>query len=148
MQLVFPRLAAPEAGGLAAISSRLLVSEVMSRDVAFVAPSASLREFLDRVEQHEAYADVARALLAGGAAEDALVRLRQLSPDDEFFEGERDAGELLGWLADRYSLSARLIRNRRVKVGAFTARALRRRDVPEGQKARAIVECCAGLARS
>jgi len=110
-------------------------------------PSASLQEFLERVEQHEAYAEVARALLAGGSAGDALARLRKLSPDDEFFEGERDADELLEWLADRYSLSARLIRNRRVKVGAFTARVLRRRDVGAGEKGRAIVECCAGLAR-
>lgn len=110
-------------------------------------PSASLPEFLERVERHEAYAQVARALLAGGSPAAALARLRELAPDDAFFEGERDAGELLGWLADRYSLSARLIRNRRVKVGAFTARVLRRRDVAEGEKPAAIVECCARLAR-
>jgi len=109
-------------------------------------PSSSLEEFLERVEQHEAYAEVARALLGGGALADALARLRTLSPDDEFFAGERERDELLGWLADRYSLSARLIRNRRVKVGAFTARVLRRRDVPEGTKARAIAQCCAALA--
>src|SRR5512138_205499 len=101
-------------------------------------PSSSLPEFLERVEQHEAYAEVARSLLGGGSAADALAKLRELSPDDEFFVGERDRDELLSWLADRYSLSARLIRNRRVKVGAFTARVLRRRDVPEGTKGRAI----------
>jgi len=110
-------------------------------------PSASLQEFLERIEQHEAYAEVARALLAGEPAAAALKRLRKLSPDDEFFGAERERDELLGWLSDRYSLSGRLIRNRRVKVGAFTARVLRRRDVAEGEKAKAIVECCAGLAR-
>jgi ATP-dependent helicase HepA len=110
-------------------------------------PSSSLQDFLERVEQHEAYAEIARALLAGGEAGAALAKLRKLSPDDEFFEGDRDRDELLGWLSDRYSLSARLIRNRRVKVGAFTARVLRRRDVGEGEKPRAIAECCAGLAR-
>jgi ATP-dependent helicase HepA len=118
------------------------------RLLAMVEPVASstLPEFLERVEQHEAYAEVARALLGGGAVPDALATLRKLSPDDEFFQGERERDELLGWLADRYSLSARLIRNRRVKVGAFTARVLRRRDVPEGTKARSIAQCCAALA--
>ena len=110
-------------------------------------PSSSLQEFLERVEQHEAYAEIARALLAGGKPDAALAKLRELSPDDEFFEADRDGEELLGWLSDRYSLSGRLIRNRRVKVGAFTARVLRRRDVGEGEKARALAEGCAALAR-
>jgi ATP-dependent helicase HepA len=110
-------------------------------------PSASLDEFLDRIESHEAYAEVARKLLAGGPVGEALKALRRLSPDDPFFEGKPKQPELLDWLADRYGLSSRLIRNRRVKVGAFTARVLRRADVGEGEKARAIVACCAGLAK-
>lgn len=110
-------------------------------------PSSTLEEFLERVEQHESYARIARSLLAGESAGEARKKLRKLSPDDDFFEEERDGDELLAWLSDRYSLSARLIRNRRVKVGAFTARVLRRRDVAAGEKAKAIVECCAGLAR-
>jgi len=55
---------------------------------------------------------------------------------------------ILSHLADRYSLSARLIRNRRVKVGAFTARVLRRTDVAEGGKRAALVALCARLARA
>ncbi|HET9552929.1 MAG TPA: SNF2-related protein [Anaeromyxobacteraceae bacterium] len=117
-------------------------------------PTTSEEGFLTRLEQHEAYAAVARDLLAGGPVAAAAKRLVELSPDDDLFaslatlpeeDGERD--RLLAHLADRYSLSARLIRNRRVKVGAFTARALRRQDVGEGEKARALVDLCAGLAR-
>jgi ATP-dependent helicase HepA len=113
-------------------------------------PSTSLEEFLARLEQHEAYADVARALLAGGSVDDALPRLRELAPGDDFFSGAAplpDRATLLGHLAERYSLSARLVRNRRVKVGAFTARVLRRVDVAEGGKRAALVELCARLAR-
>ncbi len=113
-------------------------------------PSTSLDEFLARLEQHEAYADVARALLAGGAIPDALARLAALAPGDDFFsraEPLPGRAALLAHLADRYSLSARLVRNRRVKVGAFTARVLRRADVAEGGKRAALVALCARLAR-
>src|SRR5512138_642646 len=113
-------------------------------------PSTSLKEFLARLEQHEAYAEIARGLLAGGHVGPALKQLRELAPGDEFFSGAPpapDRGTLLAHLADRYSLSARLVRNRRVKVGAFTARALRRVDVAEGAKRPALVELCARLAR-
>src|SRR5512134_1666870 len=48
-------------------------------------PSTSLDEFLARLEQHEAYAEIARALLARGSVEAALEQLRELSPGDEFF---------------------------------------------------------------
>jgi ATP-dependent helicase HepA len=110
-------------------------------------PTTSEAGFLQRLEQHEAYAEVARALLAGGRPADALKKLRQLSPDDAFFKEARPAEALLAHLADRYSLSARLIRNRRVKVGAFTARRLNRLDVAKGAKAKALVDLCARLAR-
>src|SRR6266545_4250056 len=42
-------------------------------------PSTSEKDFLVRLEQHEAYADVARSLLAGGPVADALERLRVLA---------------------------------------------------------------------
>ena len=110
-------------------------------------PTTSEEGFLKRLEQHEAYADLARELLAGAPVSAALKVLRKLAPDDlTFEEGSLSRGELLGYLADRYSLSARLIRNRRVKVGAFTSRVLRREDVGEGGKAKALAELCANLA--
>jgi ATP-dependent helicase HepA len=114
-------------------------------------PSTSLDAFLARLEQHEAYAEVARALLAGAPIAEAAAALRRLSPEDPLFAREDPAPgrlELLGHLADRYSLSARLVRNRRVKVGAFTARVLRREDVGEGEKPAALVALCARLARA
>ncbi len=112
-------------------------------------PTTSLEGFLVRLEQHEGFARVARALLAGGPVEDAIAELRKLAPDDEAFaKRARPSREaLLAHLADRYSLSARLVRNRRVKVGAFTARVLRREDVPEGAKRSALVALCARLAK-
>ncbi len=112
-------------------------------------PTTSEAGFLKRLEQHEAYAEVARELLAGGPLEAALQALRELSPDDALLEeagAELDRDELLAHLADRYSLSARLIRNRRVKVGAFTARQLARADVAAGQKQKALTDLLAGLA--
>jgi ATP-dependent helicase HepA len=112
-------------------------------------PSTSEEEFLARLEQHEAYAEIARGLLAGAPVEGALKRLRDLAPGDDFFshaEPQPHRLALLAHLADRYSLSARLIRNRRVKVGAFTARVLRRADVAEGAKRAALVELLAKLA--
>jgi ATP-dependent helicase HepA len=110
-------------------------------------PSTSLEAFLRRLEQHEAFAAVARSLLAGGAAGDALGRLRALAPDDAFFATAGTAEEILAHLADRYSLSARLVRNRRVKVGAFTARVLRRQDVGDGERPAALVRLASALAR-
>ena len=122
------------------------------RLLALVEPVASTSEgeFLARLEQHESYADVARGLLAGASVAEALELLRKLSPGDDFFSHAEPLPHrlaLLGHLADRYSLSARLVRNRRVKVGAFTARVLRRTDVAEGAKRAALVELCAKLAK-
>ena len=47
-----------------------------------------------------------------------------------------------GW---RYGLSARLVRNRRARVGAVTERVLRRVDVPAGGKRAARVVLCSRL---
>src|SRR5512138_2665314 len=112
-------------------------------------PSTSLDEFVARLEKHEAYAEVARRLLAGADVAAAISELRRLSPGDDLFSAPEppDRLALLAHLADRYSLSARLVRNRRVKVGAFTARVLRRTDVSAGGKRGALVGLCAGLAR-
>jgi ATP-dependent helicase HepA len=121
------------------------------RLLALVEPVAttSEKEFLARLDQHDAYADVARGLLAGAPVADALELLGKLSPGDDFFSRAEPLPHrlaLLAHLADRYSLSARLVRNRRVKVGAFTARKLRRTDVPAGAKRQALVDLCARLA--
>ncbi len=117
-------------------------------------PTTTLEAFLARLEAHEAYAAVARDLLAGGKVDEALVRLRELSPDDEAFAapaGKKKGpsrAALLEHLASRYGLSSRLVRNRRVKVGAFTRRVLRREDVAEGGKIDAAAALCGNLARA
>jgi ATP-dependent helicase HepA len=112
-------------------------------------PSTDVEGFLARLEQHEAYATVARELLSGGTVKAALKTLRKLSPDDATFEhSDQTRDDLLAHLADHYSLSARLIRNRRVKVGAFTARQLQRFDVEKGGRKQALVDLCAGLAKA
>ncbi|HET8733899.1 MAG TPA: SNF2-related protein, partial [Anaeromyxobacteraceae bacterium] len=117
-------------------------------------PSTTLEQFLSRLESHEAFAAVARDLLEGGKVEDALARLRKLAPDDPAFAapGGKKKGPsraaLLEHVADRYGLSARLVRNRRAKVGAFTKRVLRRDDVPEGGKIEAAAALCGRLARA
>src|SRR5512136_119337 len=118
-------------------------------------PTESLEAFLARLDDHEAFAAVARDLLAGGRVEDALARLRALAPDDPLLapapggKPRRIArARLLEHLASRYSLSSRLVRNRRVKVGAFTRRMLRREDVAEGAKLDAAAALCGRLARA
>ncbi|BDG04215.1 RNA polymerase-associated protein RapA [Anaeromyxobacter oryzae] len=113
-------------------------------------PSTSIDDFLVRLEQHEAYAQVARELLQGGDLAAAAARLRELAPDDPVFSRAPpalDRNAVLAHLSDRYGLSSRLIRNRRVKVGAFTSRVLRRTDVAAGGKPRALAELCARLAK-
>src|SRR5512137_1678144 len=117
-------------------------------------PTTTLEAFLSRLESHEAYSAVARDLLAGGKVEDALARLRKLSPDDAAFAAPKGKAKppsraaLLEHLASRYGLSSRLVRNRRVKVGAFTSRVLRREDLAEGTKIEAAADLCARLARA
>ncbi len=111
-------------------------------------PSATLAAFLARLDRHAEYTSVARSLLAGGDPVEARRRLAGLEPEDPFFaaEGTADRDALLARLADRYSLSSRLIRNRRAKVGAFTARVLRREDVAPERKVEAVAALCARLA--
>jgi len=123
-------------------------------------PSASLESFLQRLEAHEAFSAVARELLAGGRIDQAVERLRSLAPSDPVFaHSEGDGGKppkrrritrarLLEHLAAHYGLSSRLIRNRRVKVGAFTRRVLRREDLAEGEKLEAVASLCGRLART
>ncbi|HET9597301.1 MAG TPA: helicase-related protein, partial [Anaeromyxobacteraceae bacterium] len=111
-------------------------------------PTTTLEAFLARLERHEAYAEVARALLAGEDARASQRRLAELEPDDPVFADPELASReaLLMHLADRYSLSARLVRNRRVKVGAFTERVLRRTEVAAGGKVEAAAALCVRLA--
>jgi ATP-dependent helicase HepA len=116
--------------------------------------TVSLEAFLAQLTHQDRYAQEARALLGGEDVDEAVAHLLALEPDDPVFARAADASagrdhrrrELLAHLADRYSLSSRLIRNRRVKVGAFTERVLRREDVAPGAKVEAVAALCARLA--
>ncbi len=111
-------------------------------------PSATFDTFLLRLSRHEEYAGAARALLTGASTDETAARLRALEPDDPFFASPVTSEDLLRHLADRYSLSSRLIRNRRVKVGAFTRRVLRRRNIAAGTKIDEVARLCVELAVS
>jgi len=109
-------------------------------------PTTSLPAFQERLARHEAFAEVARGLLAGRDVEEVRVRLAALAPGDPFFAAPRSGEALLAHLAERHSLSARLIRNRRAQVGAFTRRVLRREPVAAGGKEAAAAQVCVRLA--
>jgi len=111
-------------------------------------PSATFETFLRRLARHEQYVELAKSILACDDTGAAVARLHEMEPDDPLFARSLPPGRdaLLAHLADHYSLSTRLIRNRRVRVGAFTERQEQRHDVPAGGKIEAAAALCARLA--
>jgi len=93
------------------------------------APDAAA--FRARIERQEALSRTVRALLEGSDAEatQAVASLRARFPDDRELGALADREALLGHLAETYSLSGALIRNRRARVGGFSARRLHRHVV-------------------
>lgn len=87
--------------------------------------------FRARLQRQEALSLTVRALLEGDDTEAAAAvdALRSRFPDDRELARLRDREELLGHLAETYSLSEALIRNRRARVGGFSARRLHRHVV-------------------
>lgn len=86
------------------------------------APSA--KEFEARLARQEELSKAIRALLGGKKAGAAVKELAARFPNDSALQEIDDADEMLTHLAETYSLSDRLIRNRRVRVGGFSARKL------------------------
>lgn len=84
----------------------------------------SVDEFAGRLARQEELSQAVRALLEGKATKTAVRALARRFPDDEALSDIDDADEMLAHLAETYSLSDRLIRNRRVVVGGFSQRAL------------------------
>lgn len=104
------------------------------------APSA--KEFEARLSRQEELSKAVRALLEGKKAKAAVKELAARFPKDEALQEIDDPDEMLTHLAETYSLSDRLIRNRRVRVGGFSARRLHVHPVtlpPEELKARQSV---------
>jgi ATP-dependent helicase HepA len=99
-----------------------------------------VKEFEARLERQEELAEAVRGLLEGKAPAAAVKKLKARFGADELLATLEEPDELLSHLAQTYSLSDRLVRNRRAVVGGFSERRLHRHLVTvsaEEQKARA-----------
>lgn len=89
----------------------------------------TLEGFEARLQRQEELSAALRALLEGGKGQAAAVKaLAARFPGDEALKSLKGPA-LLGHLAETYSLSDRLIRNRRAVVGGFSERHLHRHAV-------------------
>ena len=86
------------------------------------APTA--KEFEARLARQEELSKALRALMSGKSTKSSVKELAKKFPDDEALQEIEDADEMLLHLAETYSLSDRLIRNRRAVVGGFSERKL------------------------
>jgi ATP-dependent helicase HepA len=93
------------------------------------ATAPTVKGFEQRLARQEELSAAVRGLLEGKDAASAVKALAQRFPDDPVLArpGEREA--LLQHLAETYSLSDRLVRNRRAVVGGFSTRRLHRHPV-------------------
>lgn len=100
------------------------------------------QDFEARLARQEELSAGVRALLEGAKPARAVEALVQRFPDDASLRELKDPQALLEHLASTYSLSDRLLRNRRAVVGGFSERRLHRHrfQVPAAeQKARTEV---------
>jgi|APLak6261675434_1056106.scaffolds.fasta_scaffold01563_3 ATP-dependent helicase HepA len=86
------------------------------------APTA--KEFEARLSRQEELSKALRALLQGKSTQASVKELAKKFPHDEALQEIEDPDEMLMHLAETYSLSDRLIRNRRAVVGGFSERKL------------------------
>ncbi|MFO0600325.1 MAG: SNF2-related protein [Myxococcaceae bacterium] len=86
------------------------------------APDA--KQFEERLARQEELSAALRALLAGKSTKASVKQLAAKFPHDEALQEIDDPDEMLLHLAETYSLSDRLIRNRRAVVGGFSERKL------------------------
>ncbi|MFZ5469631.1 MAG: helicase-related protein [Myxococcota bacterium] len=91
------------------------------------APTA--KELETRLARQEELSVAVRKLLEGGKPSAAVKMLAERFPHDAQLRGLEDKEALLSHLAETYSLSDRLIRNRRAVVGGFSPRRLHRHPV-------------------
>ena len=102
----------------------------------------TVKGFEQRLQRQEELSTAVRALIDGEKPEAAVKALAKQFPEDEMLHSKADNEALLLHLAETYSLSDRLIRNRRAVVGGFSKRVLHRHEVKLGkdeEKARAAV---------
>lgn len=91
----------------------------------------TVKEFEARLARQETLSESVRALLAAKAkdAAAAVKKVRSQFPNDDELSRLEEPKDVLAHLAETYSLSDRLIRNRRAIVGGFSERQLHRHPV-------------------
>ncbi len=89
----------------------------------------TLKGFEERLARQEELSAAVRTLLEGGDPRTAVKGLVARFPEDPKLLSLKQAPALLAHLAETYSLSDRLIRNRRAVVGGFSQRRLHRHPV-------------------
>jgi len=102
----------------------------------------TVKGFEERLQKQEELSTAVRSLLEGKDAAKAVKKLAAQFPGDDQLRLGDDPKALLEHLAETYSLSDRLIRNRRAIVGGFSKRVLHRHEVKlskEEEKIRAQV---------
>ncbi|HZI09364.1 MAG TPA: helicase-related protein [Myxococcus sp.] len=103
------------------------------------ATAPTVAGFEERLKRQEELSTAVRALMEGGKPAAAVRALAKRFPEDAKLQGLEDRDALLEHLAETYSLSDRLVRNRRAVVGGFSTRRLHRHPValpPEELKVR------------
>jgi ATP-dependent helicase HepA len=91
----------------------------------------TVKDFVDRMKRQDALSSAVRALLDGKKTREALKELADKFPNDDVLKGERPSEVVLEHLAETYSLSDKLVRNRRAEVGGFSSRKLHRHPVKQ-----------------
>jgi len=89
----------------------------------------TLARFEERLSRQEELSRVVREVIGGAPAQQIAQQLAARFPDDEELTKVSGPNNLLAHLAETYSLSASLIRNRRAVVGGFAERRLRRHEL-------------------
>ncbi|HEX8438345.1 helicase-related protein [Archangium sp.] len=93
------------------------------------ATAPTVKGFEQRLARQEELSTAVRGLLEGKDAAGAVKALAARFPEDPKLAGLKERDALLQHLAETYSLSDRLVRNRRAVVGGFSTRRLHRHPV-------------------
>ncbi|HVG57850.1 MAG TPA: helicase-related protein, partial [Hyalangium sp.] len=103
------------------------------------ATAPTVKGFEERLARQEELSGAVRSLLEGTEPAAAVKKLAKRFAGDAKLQSLKDREALLEHLAETYSLSDRLVRNRRAIVGGFSTRRLHRHSVqlaPEELKTR------------
>ena len=98
------------------------------------ATAPTLEGFQARLSRQEELSEAVRTLREGARPDPVARKLSQKFPGDPRLKQLKDRDALLSHLAETYSLSDHLVRNRRAVVGGFADRKLLRHPVVPGPK--------------